>query len=698
MDHRGRIPVIATVGCLAALGAALVVRTVPGIPWWAPGAAGAILGAFAGIVCLATLIPLATGLHRVVCVAAVGAWASWASWHGMTPLDVVWLLLAAAVLALLAVALPTVGETVGPEVAPRDRRPDEVRALEDLLRRLTKQPTISVSRIDPWERPKDGLRAHVDLPEGMTIKDLAGYCDRIASSPVLRLPQGCAVRALDGAYQCEAVLDIMTRDCLADTVVIDEPATPASVRDEFTVVCSPRGERLSICLRIMSMVVGGTIGSGKTTLLHRIIMWLARCTDALVWIIDMNGGGLGAPWAQPYLDGKTDRPTVDWIADCEEEAALMTAVAKAVLIDRKTSPQARAARRAANTNVMPVSADLPAIIIIADEGGEIRQTITLLGRLAGERISSIAQIGRETAGRVVLSVLRGTSDLLDKGFRAVAGLRLCLRMDEEGEADHILGRNPGRTPLLHVGSAWLYRSGTDYRPILGRTVDIPPDAIERHALATARLRPQLDERGQLIASQVDAVAVLGGIRPDNIRHLLSLPPLADAAAGHAYSMRWRRYRDRLAARDGTGPVEPIRPADSPTVAPAGSSMERLLMATGVTGQDGPEPGATPEQIQRAALDAVAVGDEFAALTSAEHFVRDAQEPRPVSVPARVEPITGREMILAVLQDAHPDGLTAGQIETQLRERGTPLSRGRLYELLRDMQLPRDGQQYLYPER
>src|SRR5439155_15120949 len=101
--------------------------------------------------------------------------------------------------------------------------------------------------------------------------------------------------------------DVMLRDCLAEPTELTEDYSAASINDEFPVMSSPRGERLNICLRIKSMIVGGTTGSGKTTLLNRLILWLARCVDALIWVIDLNGGGVAAPWIEPWALGKASR-------------------------------------------------------------------------------------------------------------------------------------------------------------------------------------------------------------------------------------------------------------------------------------------------------------------------------------------------------------------------------------------------------
>lgn len=669
-----RAPWTAVVGTLAAAAAVLVCQ-VAGLLPTTPSIGGLTLAALTCIVGAATSTRAVVTAYRLAVIMAGSAWATVTAWLGWSPMLAVVLLGGGGGLAILGLALPR-----NPVAAPAPPQPDAVggrpsreQQITALLRRITKSQGIACTRVEPWARAGDGYRCHVDLPEGMTTKMLADFADRIAASPALRLPEGCTVRVLNGSVQCEAILDVMSRDCLQDYVAASPDATPASINDEFPVMSTPRGDLLTVCLRIKSMIVGGTTGSGKTTLLHVIIMHLARCTDALIWVMDPNGGGAAVPWIDPWLEGRAKRPIVDWVAATEEEAAAMTAVMHAVIKDRKTSPQAKAARRAAGTNVLPVSPALPAIVLITDEGGELAQATTLFGQVAVDRISRIAQIGRESAGRTVQCVLRGTADLLDKGLRAVTGNRICLRMDEEGEVDHVIGRNPGRTPLLHTGSAWLYRSGVDQRPVLGKTVDATPAQIDAHAITCAGLRPELDARGQQIAARVTPAAVLGWTRiPADRREMLQIPVMRDAAAGQLYVRRWDRYRAYLAGDDA--PAGDMHQDDeaAPTVATPGSAMESLLVGTGVLRQQ-----AEPQQ-RPAGVDQADVDSEAAALLSDEHLQLTGS---PAGGPAR---LTTRERIVGLVRDAHPHGLTSAQIGALLDQAGASVARQTRQELLRQL--------------
>ncbi len=666
---------VAAAGMIAAVVAveAVQLHLLP-FQWWGlPGVAvfGAVVTFLARINAW-----LRTHAHRVGAWLAAAVWTSWVSAAGWSA----WALLFLVSGTVLLAALAPLCRTPVPEAAAvrqpqgeMDRRPTSVQGWERLLQGLTRRQ-IKVDKVVPWEKPSDGERVHLNLPVGTTWRDLFDFRDQIAAAR--RLPQGCAVRVLEGNHQGEAVLDVMKRDCLADPIVVPEDYSPRSINDTFAVMYSPRGEPLEMCLREQSMIVGGAPGSGKTTLLHRLILWLARCTDTLIWVMDPNGGGVAEPWIGPWARGEASAPVVDWVADDEVEGAVMVAVASAIARDRKTSRVAVERKLAAKVNVLPVDRDLPAIVVVGDEGGELRQKANLLGQLAVAGLSRLAQIGRAEAVRVVMSVLRGTADLLDKGLRVNAALRICLRMEEEDEYTHVLGSYPGATRLIHRGSGYARRS-VDPRPVFARSVDFARDAIERAAIALAPLRPRLDARGQLVASRMRARDVLDGKEP--WPELLRLPVMQDVEAGRAYTGRWDRYAHKLAEMRGEEipfedepepPVPPARAATPPSIAEPGSALANLMDVAPRDTLSTALPAAAS-----AARSSVELGDQAAIDDRAKLLLAELDEPK----------LSARELILAILADVHPEALTSDQIGTEMERRsGRAGNRTHRQDLLREM--------------
>jgi hypothetical protein len=707
LSHGHRVPWFAAVGTLGAVTAALACRPparlaeiMPPLSPTLPLIGTMLLSAVAVITGLAASTRPVVTLHRVGCLVGGGVWASAVAWRGWTAAEVVWLAVGAVAMAVLTLALPrdeaaTVA-AVGPDGMP-DRRPREVRDLEALLRELDRRP-IRVTDVRPWDDPRDGRRAWVDLPRAMTVSDLATLSARIAGG--LHLPPGCVVQVRTGDHQGQAILDIMLRDCLVDPVPVDGATTEASITDAFPLVHDARGNPIMVCLRLMSAVIGGAPDTGKTTLLRRIILQLARCTDTLVWVVDLNGGGLAEPFVTPWAQGRAAAPAVDWVAGDEVEGAILLATAQAIIRDRKRSGEAIRRKRAANSAVLPVDRQLPAIVVLTDEGGEVRQAAGLLGRLCAEGISRFAQIGRAEGGRAVISVLKGTADLLDRGLKVVAPMRVCLGMTEDAEYSHVLGVDPPRgTALQHKGSCWIV-PGMQQPLTLARSSDVPIDLIERHTIATARLRPRLDERAQRVAAKLSISDVLGGRDPRDHVDIARDPAMRDVAAGRAYEGRWDRAGALLAEMRGEEPPAPTAPApeprdDRPTVAPPGSHLERLLLRTGVTRQDPPEPPAPPAATSRPAprrvdLDPAAVVREAAELLSSAHLLREVPDPvrtrtgAPDREPTERAPaarMTTRDHIRMVLRDAAPEAMTGAQVVAALADAGVERARQTVYDLL-----------------
>jgi hypothetical protein len=676
---------------VAALAAAAVVeaeqlRLLPVQPWGFPFIA--VAGALVTALVLATQGAwLAAHLHSALTWAATGAWVTWASVAGWTPW--VWLTLVVAPPSLAAFGhvcrTPDKPTTVGgPLEESGDRRPREVREWEALLRGKLKGAKVVVTAVMPWTNPDDGANVHVDLPADGSLEPEALIAAARGLAVARRLPKGCTISVSEGEHQGEVVLSVMLRDCLSDSVELDDDYSPASVYDDFRVMTGPQGEALEVCLRHQSMVIGGAPDSGKTTLLHRIIMFLARCVDCLIWVVDANGGGVAEPWVRPWAMGKAARPVVDWVATDEDEAAVLVAVATAIAKDRKSSPEATRRRHEGDTTVLPVDAHLPAIVVLNDEGGEMRQAVSALGQIADAGISRLAQIGRAEGVRAIKSVLRGTADLLDKGLRVCAALRICLRMEEADEYVHVLGKTPPKAQLLDKGRGFITRPG-DLRPLLGRTVNVLLSQIEAASIACADLRPDLDERARQVAARIRPRDVLGGRNPDGYPDLMDLQVMRDVAAGRAYEGRWERAADWLASMRGEDlrtldepletPPTPAAPTPSPAaLAPEGSAFARFLTATGVN----PEPVvAQPAADPTSATTGVDLDDQDQVDQEAARLLGAVEwqtgEP--------VVKLTAREHVLAILGDMYPHALTSAEIGVELERREVELSRGHRHEVL-----------------
>lgn len=655
--------------CYAGLvAAALVVcdrlRIAPALHWWWMPIAG-VVSAFLAV--LITFLQSATRedgigralIHRGFVMLAAGGWAGWAAltgWHTPTVFSLLGGVVALSALGAVCQIPRTlqrrqVAEQAAPPSVDRSpmvpdgpawrgkRRP----SWQQAIRHVLKLP-VTVLSWEPWEAASDGLRLYAELPTeaGTTAAEIAPKMGNLAAAA--RLPRGCAVRVTDTGTQGIVALDVMLRNNLQDVAPPHrEPVSAASITDSFPVMRTPRGQLMSVCLRVRSMVIGGTTDSGKTTLLHRIIMFLARCTDTLIWIIDLNGGGVAEPWVGPWAEGRAPAPVVDWVADNEAEAAVMVAVAGAIAVDRKTNRAARAKRRAANTTVLPVDASLPAILLLTDEGGEVRKAAGIIGQFVGRGVTRLAQIGRAEGLRVIMSVLRGTADLTDKGLRTVAVLRLCLRMAEHDEYVHVLGANPGRTDLGTAPGSGFLCTPEVQRPALGVTLNVDLNGIDEHAVACAGLRPVLDADGVRAAAAVTRWDIANGKCDERWENH---PAFIDVDEGRAYSGRWGRYAGKLAELRGEEPQPAVQAVPAQRQRPAGGELIDRMSAWSES------LGATP---------------------AARVYQFPAREEK--KAPAA----DGREQVLSLLRAAGDAGVSWGEFE-----RETTISKTRIGVVLQEL--------------
>jgi hypothetical protein len=618
-----------------------------------------------------------------------GAFVSWviANGWGEYPL---WILAVGAIVVTVAsLRLPTTGtlsDWIVEETDPGDPRPRTIRDREAKIRRATKRNYV-VTAVTPWpENPKGGERIHVDLPDGGTVDDLRGDQPQIQAQ--LHLKKGCVASVLDGEnHQGEAIIDVMLFDVFGEDVPGNTDTGPMSITDSFPLGRNARGAWRYVCLRIESMIVGGSPGSGKTTLLRRIIMYLARCVDAVVWVVDMNGGGVAEPFVTPYLEGKAAKPAVDWVAANPVEAAVMLAGAREILKHRKRSRVCIGLKRAANTNVLPVSAKLPALVIVGDEGAEVEELPGLLGLLVSEGITKVAEIGRAEAGRVIHSVLRGVADAIDKTLRVNARHRICARMNEHGEYTHIIDKTPPKITMRNKGVFWARIANDnpdDDAPDLEllRGCDVTPAQMEQHTIAVAPLRPELDTEAQRVLADLTLWDVLGR-DPHTVEvEIRDHPAMRDVTDGRAYAGRWDRYRAEV-DDDTYG-----RPAADGS--PYGVDLSGLDAAAEALHKDDDEPG--PPEPAKPATPADS-GDEDGEDATAGQASEGETEAGQAST---------REAIELLMRDIYPRPLRSGEIGAELLTRGIRVSRQtrqkQLGRLVDDDVLGRtgaDAKQYIY---
>jgi hypothetical protein len=681
-DQNGWSPTPIAIASALGTGVAGVATPLVGLPWYTPAGAMVFIAVLASIAGYAmSLSGRLSGwrlIHTFVSLSGAGVFSSYTARLGWSPIAVVVLIVAAVGLTVVSYAVPVPNPNAVIVEDPRDRRPEDIRSWEAVLQRIYGR-TLSVRDVVAWENPDDGEDVYATLDESgdKCVDDLADRKSLQRIAGARRLLQGCTVEVSDGDHQGEVRFSVMLRNTFAEDITLGESTTAASIDEPFTVMNDARGRPVDICLRIDTLIIGGATGSGKTTLLDRLMMFGERCPNALQWVVDLNGGGLATKHVEPFAQGLCPTPGIDWSAGDPSEAVAMTGVATAVIKDRKTSHEARSRQV---RGVVKVDRDLPLLLVYGDEMAELmkgRGVKAIVLSTVNDNVKSLVEIGRAAGGRAVMSVLRGTSDTQDRAIKVQAALRIALKSTEQCEYSHVLGVEPGRTRLTKTGQGWVLR-GDDPRPFIARTMDIPDGAVRQHVIATSHHRTTLDRRGREVAASMRR---LEDFFPENtITSELRRSQLArDIEAGMVYENRWNRAEAMLAELRGEeAPVSvqlsaPARPVED-------ASLDEFMRLAGVTDE---KPGAqqairptTPTSVPEADVNAA-----FGELTSDEHFVaREAPDPEvrraPDQEPAERPVASGsttRERVVRYLAEAHPRGLTNGQIDAMLTADGASVS-------------------------
>ncbi|MDG9700931.1 hypothetical protein [Streptomyces sp. DH37] len=356
--------------------------------------------------------------------------------------------------------------------------------------------TVRVRAVEMWPTGT-GFTLDADLPPGGATYDrIAREAPKLSADA--RLPHGCTATASPGIDQGRVLVDVTTVNVLAQEVTYPTDYGPLSVLTGIPWGLRTNAEEIRAYLREQCALVVGPTGSGKTNMVHTILAGFARAEDVLTWVIDLNAGSAGLPWVRPALDrdGRPVdgmRPGVDWLAASPEEAALMLDTAVRVAKHRKTVYQDLMAR--ANTDLLPISPQIPQIMLVIDEGAEILASSDKPSRMLAAKILEVIRIARAMGIRTVLTALGATGAVLGNlMIRREAKVRVALTGGETEGMD-LAKQFPGTRGLRvdqapYKGAGFL---GTPESPAaLFKSWRILPNQIRDITAATADRHPTLD--------------------------------------------------------------------------------------------------------------------------------------------------------------------------------------------------------------
>ncbi len=439
---------------LTALSVAAIGAQTGMAPGWALGAsgAGALGSAVAGSASDQPLAKPSIALRTTAWLSG-GAWTSWA----LTQRDVWdWGVIGPLVAAALGfgAAAGTLASMKRREMARREEIKislGRVKLAAEWIARIERVAHIKgceIPNIEPWKdehgvETGTGYDLEIVFPEGgHTWRDLLSVSDNLAADA--DLPEGCGIEVTHGASRGRAILKVSTANALLTEIPIPHDASELSFEEDFDIGVLRDGGLFMINIREFSAMLAGAKRTGKTNQLLAIITRLLRMANLRVWVIDFNGGGVALQWLRAWDDlGRPGRPPIDWVASDPREAEQMAKAAVRIAKARKVEYTRLMAEK--DTDLLPMTPDIPGIVIITDEGAEVYANPK--HQRVAEPMKEVLRIAGASGVNQINCFLRATADttgdsLIKSQSRALIGMR----MADEAEIAFLLGWKCGVKP------------------------------------------------------------------------------------------------------------------------------------------------------------------------------------------------------------------------------------------------------------
>ncbi|MFI2214958.1 DNA translocase FtsK [Streptomyces sp. NPDC020141] len=362
-----------------------------------------------------------------------------------------------------------------------------LRDWEDRLARVARIEGCSGVDVKHWPG-KVGYTVEIDLPTGgTTADDLNGYGSKFAAD--LRLADGCGVEIFPGANRGTILIEVTLQDVISKDIEYPEDFSELTLTEPFPFGQYRNGDpALGRLCNDCGILIGET-DAGKTNTLRVVTAQLARMPDALIWAIDITGGGVALPWITPWAtEGTASAPIVDWIAHTEDEARLMLKMAGEIIAARKAGYQ-QLMREKKTDNKLPIDHDIPGIVIICDETASLPFDVK-------EGLDKVAEEGRAMRVRQLICGLRATQDVITAMMKIQSKWRVGMTVSDAEELAYLfpgyIKIDPKDAPV--AGSGWnMHTRLGPKKPTAMKVWRLVDELTDKVCAATAARRPRLDQ-------------------------------------------------------------------------------------------------------------------------------------------------------------------------------------------------------------
>lgn len=333
------------------------------------------------------------------------------------------------------------------------------------------------------------------------------------------------------------LIHVCTKHVLSEVIPFEPIAEPTSAKDPADFALYEDGREVTVTVAGetggTNGKVVGTMGSGKTTTTNSMIGRNGECVDLLIGVVaNSKLVPLVYPWLKPWLEGKTAKPAIDFVAGQSPQQVLNMLAGLYLIVTSRNA-------KLSNNAVHVVTPAEPAIVLYVEEAGKMaprRETVLLH---TGQRVhfsQLIDMICSEDRAAMVSLFLLNQNDLYGSLGEYGAEIarntpfRICLKTLAPQDGTSVLpGLNAAYsdTSKLRHHSMLVQPSIDEPRVMRAKSYSlVGTEQIYPIALRNAAWRPELEP---------DLAALLGDVWHDRW-NADRLPELA--AAARADGLEW----------------------------------------------------------------------------------------------------------------------------------------------------------------